>query len=469
MIGKINYFWREHFVKILSGSLGKRFSKLRFHILQLFKSFMKERIAIIAGYRSPMGKAGGVMKNITAHDLGARIAKEVLVRSKIDIEKIDEVIIGNCGQPAEAANIARVIALKAGVPEKTPAFTVHRNCASGMEAMTSAMSKIQNGEAEIILAGGVESMSNFPLMFGKKMTALFANLMKAKTLQQKLSTIFSFRLNFLTPVVGVVQGLTDPISGLIMGCTAENVAKDFKITRKEQDEFSLKSHQKAEAAIANGIFKEEIIPVFNNDEQNSLMIEEDEGVRKGQTMEALAKLKPYFEKGTGTVTVANSSQITDGAAFAVLMSESKAKEMGLEVLGYIRDFAYAGLDPSRMGLGPVFATKKLFDKTGLSLKDIDLFEINEAFAAQVIGCQKAFASKEFCQKHFGLSEALGEVKSEILNVNGGGVALGHPVGMSGARIIIHTLRELKRRGKNRGLATLCIGGGQGGAVVVEVN
>ena len=430
---------------------------------------MKERIAIIAGFRSPMGKAGGVLKNLTAHDLGARIAKEVLIRSKVDLEKIDEVIIGNVAQPAEAANLARVIALKAGIPQSVPAFTVHRNCASGMEAMTTAMSKIQNGEAEIIFAGGVESMSNIPLFFGKKMTALFGNLMKAKTLSQKLSVLTSFRLHFLTPVIGLVQGLTDPISGLIMGCTAENIAKDFKITREEQDQFSLRSHQKAEAAMTNGNFKEEIIPVFNNDEKNSLMIEEDEGVRKGQTLEALAKMKPYFEKVTGTVTVANSSQVTDGAAFAVLMSESKAKELGLEVLGYIRNFAYAGMDPSRMGLGPVFASKKLFDKTGLTLQDMELIEINEAFAAQVIGCTRAFASDEFCEKHFGMKQAMGEINPEILNVNGGGIALGHPVGMSGARIIIHLLRELKRRGKNRGLATLCIGGGQGGAVILEVN
>jgi acetyl-CoA acetyltransferase family protein len=338
-----------------------------------------------------------------------------------------------------------------------------------MEAMTTAMSKIQNGEAEIIFAGGVESMSNIPLFFGKKMTALFGNLMKAKTLSQKLSVLTSFRLHFLTPVIGLVQGLTDPISGLIMGCTAENIAKDFKITREEQDQFSLRSHQKAEAAMTNGNFKEEIIPVFNNDEKNSLMIEEDEGVRKGQTPEALAKMKPYFEKVTGTVTVANSSQVTDGAAFAVLMSESKAKELGLEVLGYIRNFSYAGMDPSRMGLGPVFASKKLFDKTGLTLQDMELIEINEAFAAQVIGCTRAFASDEFCEKHFGMKQAMGEINPEILNVNGGGIALGHPVGMSGARIIIHLLRELKRRGKNRGLATLCIGGGQGGAVILEVN
>jgi len=434
---------------------------------------MTQRIAIISGYRSAMGKAGGVFKNLQADELGAYVAREVLVRSNIDANKIDEVIIGNVAQPGHAANISRVIALKAGVPENVPAFTVHRNCASGMEAMTSAMSKIQNGEAEIILAGGVESMSNIPLLYGKKMTEFFANLAKAKTFNQKISTILSFRLSFLKPIIGLVQGLTDPISGLIMGCTAENIARDFDISRQEQDEFSLKSHQKAEAAIENGVFREEIIPVFNHDEKNSKMIEEDEGVRKGQTIEALAKLKPYFEKNTGTVTVGNSSQVTDGAAFAILTSEKNAKKLAkendLEILGYIKDFAYAGLDPSRMGLGPVFAANKLFDKTSLEVKDIDLFEINEAFATQVIGCQRAFESKEFAKKHFNKDQALGVIPDDLLNVNGGAVALGHPVGMSGARIIIHLLRELKRRGKNRGLASLCIGGGQGGAVIVEVN
>jgi len=430
---------------------------------------MKERIAVIAGFRSPMGKAGGVFKNLTAHDLGARILKEVLIRSNIDVEKIDEVIIGNVAQPAEAANIARVIALKAGIPEKVPAFTVHRNCASGMEAMTTATSKILNDEAQIIVAGGVESMSNIPLFFGKKMTEFFAQLFKAKTLKQKLQTFLTFRPSFLAPVIGLQQGLTDPISGLIMGCTAENVARDFKISRQEQDEFALRSHQLAERAMNSGILKEEIIPVFNNDEKNSQMIENDEGVRKGQTIEALAKLSPFFERNTGTVTVGNSSQVTDGAAFAVLMRESKAKELGLEPIGYIREFAYSGLDPSRMGLGPVFAAEKVFAKTGLTLQDMELIEINEAFAAQVIGCERAFASDEFAQKYFGRKEAFGKIDRNILNVNGGAVALGHPVGMSGARIIIHALRELKRRGKNRGLASICIGGGQGGAVILEVN
>ncbi len=434
---------------------------------------MKERIAIISGYRTPMTKAGGALKNLSAHDLGARIVKEVVLRSKIPASMIDEIIIGNVSQPAEAANIARVIALKAGLDQKIPAYTVHRNCASGMEAITSAATKILAGEAEIILAGGVESMSNIPLLFNRKMTNLFTNLMKAKSFWQKLWTIISFRFSFLQPIIGLQQGLTDPISGLIMGGTAEIVAKDFKITRKEQDEFALSSHRKAEDAIDDKIFAEEIIAIFNNDEKNGKMITEDDGVRKGQRISDLAKLKPYFEKNTGTVTVGNSSQITDAAAAMILMSESKAKslakELNLEILGYLKAFSYAGLDPQRMGLGPVFATSKVFDKTGLTLADIDLIELNEAFAAQALACQIAFGSDEFAKKYLNKDKAIGKINPDIFNVNGGAIALGHPVGMTGARIVIHLLRELKRRKKHRGLATLCIGGGQGAALILERN
>ncbi len=429
---------------------------------------MRERIAIIGGFRTPMGKAGGALKNVSADDLAVRVVKELVIRTGIDVNKIDEVIFGNVAQPGNAANIARVIALKSGLPKQIPAYTVHRNCASGMEAMTTAACKIWANEAEIILVGGTESMSNIPLMFGRKMTDLFANLFKAKTLMQKLSTISKFRPSFLAPIIGIEQGLTDPVSGMIMGCTAEAVAKEFTITRKEQDEFSALSHNRAEAATKNGIFKEEIIPVFNNDDKDSKMIEEDEGIRKSQTTQTLSKLKPYFEKDTGTVTVGNSSQITDGAAAMIVMRESKAKELGLEVLGYLRDFAYAGLDPEVMGLGPVYATSKVLDKTGLSLNDIELIELNEAFAAQAIGCERAFASDDFCKRNLGKEKALGVINRDITNVNGGAIALGHPVGMTGARIILHLLREMKRRNKNRGLATLCIGGGQGGACILEV-
>lgn len=433
---------------------------------------MKERIAVIAGYRSAMGKAGGVFKNVNASDLGAWVAKEVILRSKIDSKLIDEVIIGNVAQPADSANIARIIAFKAGVDKHVPALTVHRNCASGMEAFTSAFVRLNCGYGTLALVGGVESMSNIPLLFGKKMTEIFSKLSRAKTLIEKLIVLKEFRLKDLKPTIGLVQGLTDPISGLIMGCTAENVARDFVISRLEQDSFALASHQKAENAISNGIFAQEIVPIFNNDERNSLIINEDEGVRKGQRLEDLQKLKPYFQKVDGSVTVGNSSQITDGSAFALVAKESYAQklqqEFGCEILGYIREFEYAGLEPSRMGLGPVFSTSKLLDKTGLKLSDFDLIEINEAFSAQVLGCLRAFASDEFCQENFN-KPAIGEIDPAILNVNGGAIALGHPVGMSGARIIIHLLRELKRRGKNRGLASLCIGGGQGGSCVLEVN
>ncbi len=429
---------------------------------------MRERIAIIGGLRTPMGKAGGALKNVAADDLAVRVVQELVIRTGIDTNKIDEVIFGNVAQPGNMANIARVIALKAGLPKHISAYTVNRNCASGMEAMTTAASKIWAGEAEILLVGGTESMSHIPLLFGRKMTDLFSNLFKARTIWQKLGALSKFRLNFLTPIIGIQQGLTDPVSGMIMGCTAEAVAKQFVITRKEQDEFSTLSHNRAEAATKNGLFKDEIIPIFNNDDKNSKMIEADEGIRAGQNMEGLSKLKPYFERDTGTVTVGNSSQITDGAAAMIVMKESKAKELGLEVLGYLKDFAYAGLEPSVMGLGPVYATSKVFKKTNLSLSDMDLIEINEAFAAQVIGCERAFASDEFAKKELDRDKAMGVINRDILNVNGGGIALGHPVGMSGARIVIHLLRELKRRNKNRGLATLCIGGGQGGACVLEV-
>jgi len=430
---------------------------------------MKERIAIIGGLRTAMGKANGALKNVSADDLAVRVVKEVVIRSGIDVDKIDEVIFGNVAQPGNAANIARVIALKSGLPKHIPAYTVHRNCASGMEALTTASCKIWAGEAEIILVGGTESMSNIPLMFGSQMTNLFANLFRAKTLGKKLAAIAKFRPNFLKPIIGIEQGLTDPVSGMIMGCTAEAVAKEFAITRKEQDEFASLSHNRAEAATKSGIFKEEIVPIFNNDENNSLMIEEDEGIRKGQNPEGLAKLKPYFEKDTGTVTVGNSSQLTDGAAAMIIMRESKAKELGLEVLGYLRDFAYAGLDPEVMGLGPVYATSKVLDKTGLSLADIELIELNEAFAAQAIGCERAFASDDFCKRNLGKDKALGIINRDITNVNGGAIALGHPVGMTGSRIVLHLLREMKRRNKKRGLATLCIGGGQGGACILEID
>jgi acetyl-CoA acetyltransferase family protein len=429
---------------------------------------MKERMAIIDGIRTPIAKAGGKLKHLQADSLGAHVVQELVLRVGIPYEEYDEVIMGNVSQPAHAANVARVIALKAGFPDSTIAHTVHRNCASGMEAITSAAEKIASGSGDIYLCGGVESMSNIPLMFGDKMTELFDAMFRSKTLLQKVSALAQFRPSHLRPVIGLMQGLTDPVSGLMMGSTAEVLARDFGIGREEQDRFALESHRKAAQARQNGIFAQEIAPIVYEPAQGNVM-EDDDGIREGQTLEALARLRPFFDRKNGTVTAGNSSQVSDAAAAVTLMRESEAKARGLEPLGYLRAFAYAGLDPRRMGLGPAFATARLFDKTGVKLSDIELIEMNEAFAVQVIANQIVFASAQYAKEHLGRSEALGEIDPALLNVNGGAIALGHPVGMTGTRLVIHTLKELRRRNKQTGLATLCVGGGQGASLLLEVS
>ena len=424
---------------------------------------MKERIAVIDGLRSPIAKANGKLNDMSADTLGAIITKELVLRNDIDYKEFDEVIMGNVAQPSKAMNIARVMAIRAGFPQSTPAYTVHRNCASGMQSISSAIEKIHSNQGDLYLVGGMESMSNIPLLYSDEFRNFIAKFTYSKSITEKFKILTTFRLKFLKPTIGLISGLTDPISGKIMGITAENLANEFKISRAAQDEYALNSHKKAQKAMESGIFKDEIHPIM----AKNASISSDDGIRFNQTIEGLNKLNPIFIRDGGTVTAGNSSQVSDGACSLIVCSESKAKELNLEPIGYISDYSYAGLDAHRMGLGPIYATKKLFDKTGLSLKDIDLIEINEAFAAQVIANIKAFASEEFCQKTFN-SPALGQIDESILNVNGGAIALGHPVGMSGARIILTALKELKRRDKNRALATLCIGGGQGAAFLLEI-
>jgi len=427
----------------------------------------KERIVIVSGLRTPMARAGGKFKNLQADQLGAILFRELMMRSSIGVDEVDEVIIGNVAQPVHAANIARVIALRAGFPKSTPAMTVHRNCASGMESITTAAARIYAGEGKVYVCGGVESMSNIPLIYSEKMTGFFSKLSRSKSALDKVRTLLGFRPGYVKPIVGLMSGLTDPVSGLLMGSTAEVLAQDFGISREEQDAFSLVSHQKAAIAKESGRFAKESMAVVY-DEQTGKYLDFDDGIREGQTLEKLAHLRPFFDRKNGTVTAGNSSQITDAAAGVVVMSESEAKRRGLEPLGYLKDYAYAGCDPKRMGLGPVFATHKLFKKTGLSMDNIDIMEINEAFAAQVIACERVFASAEYAKAHLGQDEALGAIDPDILNVNGGAVALGHPVGMTGARLVLTVLHELRERGLQTGLATLCIGGGQGAALLLEV-
>jgi acetyl-CoA acetyltransferase family protein len=427
---------------------------------------MRERIAIIDGLRTPFSKAGSNLKNINADDLGAYICRELLFRSPLKVGDIDDVVIGNVAQPGGAANIARIVALKAGIPNHVIASTVHRNCASGMESVTSGAEKILSGASNIILAGGTENMSQIPLLFNKKMTSFFENLMRSKTMMQKFKTMLTFRPSFLSPIIGVVEGLTDPVCGLNMGSTAEVLSREFSISREDQDIYALNSHLKASAAIEKGFLAEEIhpIPIPPYDETLS----NDDGPRKEQTIEALQKLRPYFDRETGSVTVGNACPLTDGAAAVLITSESKAKEMGLPVLGYLKAYAYAGLEGNRMGLGPVYATSRLLKQNSFQMSDFDLIEMNEAFSAQIIANEMAFDSDQFANKYLDRSQKLGAIDPSILNVNGGAIAIGHPVGTTGTRLIITLLKELRRRGKNCGLATLCIGGGQGAALALEV-
>ncbi|PKF60581.1 acetyl-CoA C-acyltransferase [Psychromonas sp. psych-6C06] len=428
---------------------------------------MKERLAIVEGIRTPFCRAGSEMAGIAPDDLAAVIVKELLAKTNVDINLIDELIMGNVGQPSNACNIARVIALKAGLPEHLIAYTVHRNCASGMQSITTGYEKMLAGNGEIVIAGGTESMSQYPLKFGSKMTQLFADLMKAKTTPQKLTTLSQFRPHFLKPVISIVEGLTDPICGLNMGQTAEVLAREFSLSRSEQDTFALNSHLKAAKAQQSGFFEQEIHPILLPPHYNKVQ-QQDNAIRTDQSIEKLAKLRPFFDRAAGTITVANACPITDGAGAVLIMLESKAKALGYQPLGYLKDYAYAGLSPDRMGLGPVYATSKLLDKSGMSMSDFDLIELNEAFAAQVIANQRAFESALFSQTYLNKDKALGPIDDEKLNVHGGAIALGHPVGATGTRLVITMLKALRSKKQNSGLVTLCIGGGQGAALALEV-
>ncbi len=427
---------------------------------------MKQRLAIVDGIRTPFCRAGGLMKKMDADELGSRVVQELLARTKVSVNEVDELIFGNVAQPAHAANIARVIALKSGLPNHVPAYTVHRNCASGLESIATAATKIRGGEGHVYVVGGAESMSNIPLIFNEKMTNLFVRLMKSRSLPQKLAAFLSFRLSFLTPIVAVQQGLTDPVCGLNMGMTAEVLAREFSVSREEQDAYALMSHQRAVQALEKGIFSKEILPLPIGPDYKTVQ-KDDDGMRKEQTLEALAKLKPYFDRKTGTVTVGNACGLTDGAGALLLTTEERVKAWGVKPLGYLREYAFAGLEPERMGLGPVYATAKVLQKAEMTMKDVQLVELNEAFAAQVIANERAFDSDAFAKKYLNRDQKLGELSRDILNVNGGAIALGHPVGATGARLVLTTLLELERRGLQTGLATLCIGGGQGAAMILE--
>lgn len=424
-----------------------------------------QRLVIVDGVRTPFRKAGTDLAHSGPEELGRVAVNALLTRTGMDPALIDEVIFGCVAQPADAANVARVIALRAGIPETVPAMTVHRNCASGCEALTQAAEKIKAGHGSIFIVGGTESMSQVPLLFKQSTAEKFGRLARAKTVGQKVRAIASFRPSDFQPRVGLQLGLTDPVCGLNMGETAEVLARECKISREEQDAFALESHRRA--ITANGKLTEEICPIYTNGHKPAAAILQDNGPRLNQSLEALAKLKPVFDRRTGTVTAGNASQITDGAVALLVMSEERAAMLGLQPLGTLAAWAYAGCDPMRMGLGPVFAMAKLQDEAGVDALGADVIEINEAFAAQVLAVMKCAASADFARKYLGRERSMGEIPREKLNVNGGAIALGHPVGATGARLVLTSLKELRRRKAKHSLVSACVGGGQGVALWLE--
>jgi len=425
----------------------------------------RPQAAIITAARTPFCKAGTNLSKTHVTQLGRLVIQEVLYRASWPAEKIDEVILGNVVMPADATNPARVAALWAGIPQHVPALTVQRNCASGMEALAEAALRIESGRARAIVAGGAESMSNIPLLFPDETMGVMARLYKARSPIKKLIAALSMRPRHFKPIAALELGLTDPTCGMIMGKTAEVLAHEFGIGRVQQDEYALESHIRAFNAADHGAFDDEIITVYPEPKFNPVTA--DNGPRQQQTMAALAKLKPYFDRRDGSVTVGNACQVTDGAAAALVMDSDLAETQGLTPLGYIRSYAYVGLDPSRMGLGPVYAIARLLDQTGLSLGDIDLFEINEAFAVQILACMEAMNSKHFARTHLNRDKPLGELNPRKLNVNGGAIALGHPVGATGTRIATSVLMQMQNRDAQFGIAALCVGGGQGAAMLLE--
>src|SRR5262245_7259191 len=428
----------------------------------------KQPIYIVDGARSPFLKSKNRPGVFAASDLATQAGRSLLARQKFAPTELDEVILGCAAPSVDEVNIGRVAALRMGCGQKVPGWTVMRNCASGMQAVDSGINNILAGKSSLVLAGGVDALSRAPLLYNDKMVLWFSDMAATRTTGQRLAAFGKLPVrSLLAPVIGIMKGLTDPMVGLLMGQTAENLAQRFGITREMQDAFSVRSHQRVVAAqqakhLAAG--GGEIEALFDQKGNPYLL---DDGVRADASVANLAKLKPFFDRKYGTVTPGNSSQITDGAAWLLLASESAVKRHGLKPIGRIVDSEWAGLDPAQMGLGPVHAATPILKRHNLSLDDLDYWEINEAFAAQVLGCLAAWRDEKYCREELGLDRALGSLDENKLNVDGGAIALGHPVGASGTRIVLHLLKTLKRNNAKRGIACICIGGGLGGAMLVE--
>jgi acetyl-CoA C-acetyltransferase len=426
-----------------------------------------KRVYVVDGARTPFLKARGKLGPFSGGDLAVGCGRPLLARQKFAPTEFDEVIIGAAMPSADEANIGRVVALRLGCGYKVPAWTVMRNCASGMQALDSACMNILAGKSNLVLAGGTDSMSHAPVLFSAAMVNWLVDWGGAKTIGQRAGVIAKLRLSYLAPVIAILKGLTDPIVKLSMGQTAEIVASRFGITRRMMDAFAAESHLRVLAGRAAGHFGE-IEPLID---AKGNVYKEDDGVRTDSTPEKLGTLRPYFDKIYGSVTPGNSSQVTDGASMLILASDQAVKKYDLKPLGAIVDSQWSALDPSEMGLGPVHAITPMLLRNGLGLNNLDTLEINEAFAAQALGCLAAWESEAYCKEKLGLDAAaigkLGKMDRAKFNVDGGAIAIGHPIGASGARVVLHALKVLERTGGKLAAASLCIGGGQGGAMLVE--
>lgn len=421
-------------------------------------------IYVVDGARTPFLKAQKGPGPFAASDLATQAGRALLLRQPFAPADLDEVILGCAAPSPDETNIGRMVALRLGCGKKVPGWTVMRNCASGMQAIDSAIANIQLGRSELVLAGGVDTLSRAPLLYSDAMVRWFAGMMSLRTVNQKIRHFLKLRpAALLTPVIGLMKGLTDPVVGLLMGQTAENIAWRFGINRQQMDEFAVRSHQRALAAHEAGHLAE-IVPLVDG---NGKVYAMDDGVRPDANLHGMAKPRPFFDKKYGNITAANSSQITDGAAWVLLASEAAVEKWGLQPLGKIVDSQWSGLEPEEMGLGPVHASTPILQRHGLNLADIDYWELNEAFAAQVLACQAAWQDEAYCREQLGLPGVMGRLDPARLNVDGGAVSIGHPVGASGARIVLHLLHVLRRNQAKRGIATICIGGGLGGAMLLE--
>ncbi len=423
-----------------------------------------EPVYLVDGARTPVLKARNRPGPFAASDLATDAGRALLLRRRFAPDALDEVILGCAAPSPDEVNIGRVAALRMGCGKKVPAWTVMRNCASGMQAIDSAIAQIRTGRSNLVLAGGVDALSRAPLLFNDAMVLWLSNWYAAKSVGERAALVAKFRPQFLAPVIGLMKGLTDPVVGLLMGQTAENLACRFGITRAQMDAFAAESHRKVLAAQAAGHFARELVPLYD---RSGKVYAADDGVREDSTPENLAKLKPFFDRKYGNVTAGNSSQVTDGGAWVVVASQRAVDEHGLSPRGRIVDSQWAGLDPAQMGLGPVHAATPILARHALGLNDVDAWEINEAFSAQVLACLAAWESDDYCRTELGLPGAMGTLDRAKLNADGGAIALGHPVGASGTRIVLHVLETLERTGGRRGMAAICIGGGLGGAMLVE--